>query len=178
MITDQQKKLLKDYKEKAFISALLSEESYNYYNFIKNVINIPLIITNSAMVVLNSIIEDQNLLKILNIILNTSTGLILSLIANFKIYENIQAFHQLQIKFNKLSHIIDSKITNDLDTINNEYISGIIEDYDAIIESADIVFPLKIRKRIKNQYENKLSLPASLSVDIVECRTDCCCVKV
>ena len=33
MITDQQKKLLNDYKEKAFISALLSEESYNYYNF-------------------------------------------------------------------------------------------------------------------------------------------------
>ena len=99
MITDQQKNLLNDYKEKAFISALLSEESYNYYNFIKNVINIPLIITNSAMVVLNSIIEDQNLLKILNIILNASTGLILSLIANFKIYENIQAFHQLQIKF-------------------------------------------------------------------------------
>ena len=76
------------------------------------------------MVCINSIIEDQNLLKILNIILNASTGLILSLIANFKIYENIQAFHQLQIKFNKLSHIIDSKITNDLDTINNEYISG------------------------------------------------------
>ena len=42
------------------------------------------------------------------------------------------------------------------DKINNEYITGIVEDYDAIIESADIVFPLKIRKRIKNQYENKL----------------------
>ena len=53
------------------------------------------------MVVMNAIIIDPELLKILNIILNASTGLILSLIANFKIYENIQAFHQLQIKFNK-----------------------------------------------------------------------------
>jgi hypothetical protein len=102
------------------------------------------------MVVLNAIITDQDLLKILNIILNASTGLILSLIANFKKYENIQAFHQLQIKFNKLSHQIDSKITNERDKINNEYITGIVEDYDAIIESADIVFPLKIRKRIIN----------------------------
>jgi hypothetical protein len=178
MITEEQKSLLIAYKEKAFISALLSEESYNYYNFTKNIINIPLIITNSAMVVLNAIITDQDLLKILNIILNASTGLILSLIANFKIYENIQAFHQLQIKFNKLSHIIDSKLTNELDKINNEYISGVIEDYDAIIESADIVFPLKIRKRIKTQYDGKLSLPSSISVDIIECKTDCCCVKV
>jgi len=178
MITEEQLLLLTAYKEKAFVSALLSEESYNYYNFTKNIINIPLIITNSAMVVLNAIITDQDLLKILNIILNASTGLILSLIANFKIYENIQAFHQLQIKFNKLSHQIDSKITNERDKINNEYITGIVEDYDAIIESADIVFPLKIRKRIKNQYENKLSLPSSLSVDIIECKTDCCCVKV
>ena len=44
MITEEQKSLLIAYKEKAFISALLSEESYNYYNFIKNVINIPLIL--------------------------------------------------------------------------------------------------------------------------------------
>ena len=89
MITEEQKSLLIAYKERAFISALLSEESYNYYNFVKNIINIPLIITNSTMVVMNAIIIDPELLKILNIILNASTGLILSLIANFKIYENI-----------------------------------------------------------------------------------------
>lgn len=33
MITEEQIELLKQYKEKAFVSALLSEESYNYYNF-------------------------------------------------------------------------------------------------------------------------------------------------
>jgi hypothetical protein len=67
MITEEQIELLKQYKEKAFVSALLSEESYNYYNFTKNIINIPLIITNSAMVVLNAIITDQDSLNILNI---------------------------------------------------------------------------------------------------------------
>ena len=34
MITEEQILLLTAYKEKAFASALLSEESYNYYNFI------------------------------------------------------------------------------------------------------------------------------------------------
>ena len=179
MISQQQQDLLKQYKDKSYINALLAEEAYNYFVFIKNVINIPLIITNSAMVVINAVITDQDLLKILNIILNSSTGLILSLISNFKIYENIQNFHQLQVKFNKLSHQIDSKLTNDLENINTEFITGIIDDYDQIIETQDYGFPVSIKKRIKKQYENKMTLPSSLSVEIVEiCEDSKCCVKV
>ena len=102
MINEEQKLLLISYKEKSFINSILAEETLNYYNFIKNIINIPLIICNSVMVCINSIIEDQNLLKILNIILKSSTGSILSLISNFKIYENTQHNHQLEIKFNNI----------------------------------------------------------------------------
>ena len=76
------------------------------------------------MVCINSIIIEQDLLKILSIILNSSTGLILSLISIFKLYEHIQQYHRLQIKFNKLCHQIDSKMTNDLDNINNDFIRG------------------------------------------------------
>ena len=86
-----------------YILCLLAEQSYDYFVFVKNLINIPLIITNSAMVVINSTITDQELLEILKFLLNSSTGLILSLISNFKIYQNIQNFHQLQIIFNKLN---------------------------------------------------------------------------
>ncbi len=81
--------LLKQYQEKSFVSSILAEEASNYFSFIKNIINIPLIIYNSAMVCINSSITDQELLNILNIILNSSTGLILSLISNFKIYQHI-----------------------------------------------------------------------------------------
>ena len=178
MINENQKILLISYKEKCFINSILAEETFNYYNFIKNIINIPLIICNSVMVCINSIIEDQKLLKILNIILNSSTGLILSLISNFKIYENIQHNHQLQIKFNKLCHQIDSKITNDEASITPDYIQSIIEDYDQIIEGQEFSFPSKIKIKIKKQYEGKLALPQSLSVDLVElCDNDRCCVK-
>ena len=130
------------------------------------------------MVCINSSISDQELLKILNIILNSSTGLILSLISNFKIYENIQQYHQLQIKYTKLSHLIDSKLTNDLDNINTEFIQNIINDYDTITESQEYVFPSHIRIKIKRQYENKnIALPSSLVIDMVECKSNCC-VKV
>ena len=177
MITDSQQQLLKQYQDKAYINAAFI--STNYYNFIKNIINIPLIICNTAMVCINSIIVDQDLLKILNIILNYSTGLILSLISNFKLYEHIQQYHQLQIKFNILCHLIDSKITNDLENINNDFITNVVEDYDQICESIEFAYPNSIKKRIKKQYENKMTLPSSLSVEIVEiCEDNKCCVKV
>ena len=179
MITDQQLELLKQYKDKSYINSLLAEQSYDYYNFVKNIINIPLILCNTIMVIINSIITDQDLLKILNIILNSSTGLIISMISNFKIYEKIQQYHQLQIKFNKLNHQIDSKINNDMSNITSDYIIGVIEDYDQILESIEYTFPTKIKNRIKKQYENKMTLPSSLSVEIVEmCKDSKCCVKV
>ena len=179
MITDQQLELLKQYKDKSYINSLLAEQSYDYYNFVKNIINIPLILCNTIMVIINSIITDQDLLKILNIILNSSTGLIISMISNFKIYEKIQQYHQLQIKFNKLNHQIDSKINNDMSNITSDYIIGVIEDYDQILESIEYTFPTKIKNRIKKQYENKMTLPSSLSVEIVEiCEDSKCCVKV
>ena len=174
MITAQQQLLLKQYQERAFISSILAEETYNHYNFIKNIINIPLIICNSTMVCINSIITDQALLKILNIILNSSTGLILSLISNFKIYENISLFNKIRVKYTKLSHLIDSKTTNELDIIDNEFIQFVINEYDSITIECEFIYPLHIRKKKKNQYQDKLSLPSSLTADIVECKNNCC----
>ncbi len=89
MISGQQQLLLKQYQEKSSVSSILAEGACNYFRFIKNIINTPLIICNSAMVCINSSITYQELLKILNIILHSSTGLILSLISNVKIYEHI-----------------------------------------------------------------------------------------
>ena len=101
------------------------------------------------------------------------------MISNFKIYEKIQQYHQLQTKFNKLNHQIDSKINNDMSNITSDYIIGVIEDYDQILESIEYTFPTKIKNRIKKQYENKMTLPSSLSVEIVEiCEDNKCCVKV
>ena len=174
MLTEQQKQLLISYKEKSYINSLLAEQSYDYYNFLKNLINIPLILSNSGMVIINAVITDQDLLKILNIILNSSTGLILSLISNFKIYECIQQFNQLKTKYNKLCHEIDSKLTNDTENITIDFIKSIIDDYDYITSGQEYSYPQRIKNKIKKQYSNNYSLPSSssLAIDIVE--IECC----
>jgi hypothetical protein len=178
-ISNEQFELLKQYKERAYINSLLAEQSYNYFHWIKNAVNIPLIVCNTAMICINSIITDQDLLKILNIILNSSTGLILSLISNFHIHESISQFEELNKKYSKLSNDIDTKICNDND-ISIEYINNIVEDYNALCETIKYSYPNKIKKRIKKQYEGKMKLPSCLQVDLVEVCDDTkiCCNNV
>ena len=64
--------------------------------------------------------------------------------ACLQVNENIQQFKPLQIKFNKLTHYIDSKLTNDKDNITIDYIQSFVEDYDQIYESIEFNFPAKI----------------------------------
>ena len=140
----------------------------------RSLINIPLIVCNSVMVVINSMIENQDTLKILNIILNSSTGLIIGMISNFKIYERITTYRNLYIKYNKLSNFIDSKLTNEMELINIDFIENVVNEYNNIGEQQDFDYPTKIRRRIKKEYQDKLSLPLSLQVDLVECNKNCC----
>ncbi len=100
------------------------------------------------MVYMNSSITDQALLKNLNILLNSSTGLKLSLIRNFKI---IQQYRQLQMKYTKLSHLTDSKLASDLDNVNTESIQNVINDYDTIKESQEFPYRSRIQKKVEKQ---------------------------
>ena len=95
------------------------------------------------------------------------------MISNFKIYEKINLNYQLYIKYNKLSNLIDGKLTNELELINTDFIENIINDYNNITENQEYSYPSSIRKRVKKQYENKMSLPLCLAVDIVVCEGYC-----
>jgi hypothetical protein len=80
------------------------------------------------------------------------------------------------MKYTKLTHLIDSKMTNDLETIDNEFIQSIINDYDLIAESCEYSFPSSVRVKVKKAYENKISLPNSLSIDNVNVCDNKCCI--
>jgi len=97
------------------------------------------------------------------------------MISNFKIYEKINQYHQLHIKFNKLANLVDSKLTNELENLNINFIENIIDDYNNITESQEFAVPNKIRNRIKKQYESRLALPLSLNADIIVCEKITCC---
>ena len=70
-------------------------------------------------------------------------------------------------------------MTNDLENINSDVITNVVKAYDQICKSVEFAYPSSIRIRIYKHYEGKLTLPSSLSVDIVEvCENNQCCINV
>jgi hypothetical protein len=98
---------------------------------------------------MQSIVTEQDLMNILNIILNLSTGLTFSLISNFQNFENTSLFVVIMIKYTKLTHLIDGKLTNELEGINNEFIQYLINKYGAMTSECECICPLYIRKQNK-----------------------------
>ena len=76
MTTTQNIKTLQDYRDKSYVLCILYEKHSGFYSLIKNIINIPLIITSSLMSIINSNFEPQEL-KIINIIVNCRIALLL-----------------------------------------------------------------------------------------------------
>ena len=72
MITEQQKKLLIDYQDRAFVNSILCENSSSYYSFLKNLFNVPLILCSSIMSIVNSSDITTDNLKYINIIVNAA----------------------------------------------------------------------------------------------------------
>ena len=83
MSTSQNIKTLQDYRDKSYVLSILYERHSGFYNFIKNIINIPLILISSSMSIINSNFEPQEL-KIINITVNCIVALLLSMLNNFK----------------------------------------------------------------------------------------------
>jgi len=61
---------LKILLDKTYITNILCELSYNYYNFINNCIMLPTILGSSILTILNSADIDNSKMKIINITLN------------------------------------------------------------------------------------------------------------
>ena len=87
-ITDQQIKLLESYRDKSYITSILCSQSEEHFSFIRSMVNIPLILSSSVMTILNSMNDsNSNEIKVCNIVLNSATATILSLIGNFHLTE-------------------------------------------------------------------------------------------
>ena len=82
MLNQNQIKQLQSYRDKSYVSSILFQKHSDSYNLMKNIINFPLIIISSVMGLINSNFEPEKL-KIMNIILNCLTALILGLVNNF-----------------------------------------------------------------------------------------------
>ena len=107
-LNEQQRTLLISYRDKSYVSAILYEEHSNYYSFIHQIFSIPIILTSSAMTVINSSFNPEDM-KIVIIFLNASTSLILSLVNNFRFNERANNFKIASRKMNALCNSIEDK---------------------------------------------------------------------
>ncbi len=164
---------LKIYQERCFINSLLYQQSMDFNMFLRNIINIPLILISGVLTILNSIMDEKDM-KVINIVLNGMVGLILAMINNFKINDKIAIFKNHKNKMINLQHRIDSFLntTNDIDAKDVE---DIVANYDGMIAELEFEIPQFIKKRIKKKY-GKFNLPLSLLV-VDDCGADLCCVK-
>lgn len=164
-IDDSTVRILQDYRDKCYVSNILCVMNCEYYKTIRQLINIPLILSSTIMSIMNSSTVPENDLKIANIVLNASTSLLLSLIGNFKIVEKTSAFRNSAHKFNKLCHLIEDKLMIG-ENITNETVRQIIIDYDNINESLEFSFTNRSKDKCKKRFGGKRTLPNILNCEI------------
>lgn len=96
---------------------LLTSKASGYWSLIKFCFNIPLVLTSSAMCIINSISDDANEVKIPNIVVNAVSVLIMSLNNSIKASEKCDLFRRLSQQFLLLS----GQIENDVELDENEF---------------------------------------------------------
>ena len=160
--------ILKDYKDKAYITSILCELSYNWYSTIYNISLLPTILGSSILTILNSSEIKDDVLKKINISINGLNTIILALVNSYRLNDRINSFHNSKIKFTKLNHTLESilnKNSGEMLSIDKSIVENIINDYDKLWEDIPYQFPYHIRQKVIKSFGGKFSLPNSLAVD-------------
>lgn len=137
---------------------LLCSKASGYWSMIKFAFNIPLVLTSSAMCIINSISEDANEVKIPNIVVNAISVLIMSLNNSIKASEKCDLFRRLGQQFLLLA----GQIENDDEITDNEF-SLLALKYENLIN--DILFeeiPNRYKLQVVESFKNR-HLPLQLN---------------
>ena len=130
---------------------LLCSKASGYWSMIKFFFNIPLVLTSSAMCMINSISEDANEVKIPNIVVNAISVLIISLNNSIKASEKCDLFRRLSQQFLLLAGQIenDNEITDsDFQLISLKY-ENLIND--VLFEEIPTRYKLQVAESFKNR---------------------------
>jgi hypothetical protein len=149
---------LLEYRDKIHVYNVLTSQTSDYYGTLKSFVNIPIVISASAMSIINSSFDPQDM-QIVNVVINACTALLIGLINNFKIVEKAANFRDVSLKFLKLQHLLDDKMSNpDIDV---EDVRDILRQYDEILENVDQI-PGFIKNRVRKIFLGKKYLPIIL----------------
>jgi len=130
------KEKLQKLLDKSECLVLLCSSACNYWSFVKFLFSIPLVLTSSAMCIINSISEDANDVKIPNIVVNAVSVLIVSLNNSIKASEKAESFKKLSQQFMSLTQEIDA--FDDENVITTDKYSMLILKYDNLLN--DVAF--------------------------------------
>ena len=153
---------LKILLDKTYITNILCELSYNYYNFINNCIMFPTILGSSILTIMNSADIDNSKMKIIDITLNGLNTVILAISTNYKLNDRINNYKINRTKIIKLQHIIESFMLKN-ETLTPALLEGFINEYDKIYDDLLFGFPHHIKMKVISKYQGKKSLPNSLN---------------
>ena len=108
-------------KGKAEALSLTCNLANIYWSRVRMLFTIPLVLTSSAMAIINSITDDANEIKIPNIIVNSISVLIMSLNNSIKASEKADNFKKLSSSFLLLVSEIENDETQDIHIYNLKY---------------------------------------------------------
>jgi len=131
---------------------LLCSKANGYWSMIKFAFNIPLVLTSSAMCIINSISEDANVVKVPNIVVNAISVLIISLNNSIKASEKCDLFRRLSQQFLLLA----GQIENDNEITDSEF-QLISLKYENLIN--DVLFeeiPQRYKLQVAENFKNRV----------------------
>ena len=116
--------------DKCEAMTLLCTKATTHWSLVKFCFNIPLVLTSSAMCIINSISEDATTMKIPNIVVNAISVLVISLNNSIKPSEKFEIFKKLSQQFMILSQEIEAIEGG----VGNEKYEMILLKYDNLIQ--------------------------------------------
>ena len=141
--------------------SLLCNKTPGYWSLIKFILTIPLILTSSIMCVLNSFESENNQkMRLPNIIVNAMSVLVLSVQNNLKASEKVELFKSLAISYIELAHSIEALEDEEF---TRENLNTFTQKYDDLLKQTlfeDI--QNKHKKEVMILFEGK-ALPLSLN---------------
>ena len=137
---------------------LLCSKASGYWSMIKFAFNIPLVLTSSAMCIINSISEDANEVKIPNIVVNAISVLIISLNNSIKASEKCDLFRRLSQQFLLLA----GQIENDNEITDSEFQLISLKYENLINEVLFEEIPTRYKLQVAENFKNRV-LPIQLN---------------
>jgi hypothetical protein len=151
------KRYLDDTLDRCFIYSIMLHRAERFYNRMKMLFKMPIILTSSALSIINSNFDGETM-KTVNIIFNILTGVILAVGTAWQFEARENEFKSAKNKFIKLSSEIEAKQLSN-ETIEPVYVNSIIERYNNIEENLDYDIPAFILQSTREKWKGQKTLP-------------------